>query len=523
MQIGRCLLICNGEIYNTNELYKQMGIKQLTGSDCEIIAHLYLRHGLAKTVDMLEGVFAFVLYDQKTKQLHVARDLLGIRPLFIGSSEGTGIGGGNGDVTLAFASEAKSLLSLRGVCQFPPGTWWTGDLRTRSGGSGLEIAKHTSGIFRQDVRGARPVASGTAPNLDRLREVFHKAVRKRLILSERPVACLLSGGLDSTLVTAVLVREMRRIHGPSATVNTYSIGMKGSVDLKWAAVAAKYLRTKHHEICLTEKEFLDAVPDTVWHTESFDTTTIRASVGNFLVSRYIRDNSDDKVIFVGDVADELFASYRGFCKAPSPEAFAQANRDMLFDIHLFDVLRSDRTISGAGLEARVPFGDPELLIEVLTMAADAKMFSSGGDAKAATKASSSASAADDGKPPLKKKRTDSPPVMEKYVLRKAFEGYLPHDLLYRRKEAFSDGVSSEKSSWFQVLRDHVATMYTDEDLEKARRTRSGPEIPDKESLWYRDLYDKDFGQCMPLPVPRYWRHPFCDPKADPSARLLECY
>ena len=295
MQIGRCLLICNGEIYNTNELYKQMGIKQLTGSDCEIIAHLYLRHGLAKTVDMLEGVFAFVLYDQKTKQLHVARDLLGIRPLFIGSSEGTGIGGGNGDVTLAFASEAKSLLSLRGVCQFPPGTWWTGDLRTRSGGSGLEIAKHTSGIFRQDVRGARPVASGTAPNLDRLREVFHKAVRKRLILSERPVACLLSGGLDSTLVTAVLVREMRRIHGPSATVNTYSIGMKGSVDLKWAAVAAKHLRTKHHEICLAEKEFLDAVPDTVWHTESFDTTTIRASVGNFLVSRYIRDNSDDKV------------------------------------------------------------------------------------------------------------------------------------------------------------------------------------------------------------------------------------
>ena len=109
------------------------------------------------------------------------------------------------------------------------------------------------------------------------------------------VACLLSGGLDSTLVTAVLVREMRRIHGPSATVNTYSIGMKGSVDLKWAAVAAKHLRTKHHEVCLTEKEFLDAVPDTVWHTESFDTTTIRASVGNLLISQYIRDHSDDKV------------------------------------------------------------------------------------------------------------------------------------------------------------------------------------------------------------------------------------
>merc|ERR1719271_826912 len=113
--------------------------------------------------------------------------------------------------------------------------------------------------------------------------------------------------------------------------------------------------------------------------------------------------------------------------------------------------------------------------------------------------------------------------MEKYLLRKAFEGYLPHDLLYRRKEAFSDGVSSGARSWFQVLRDYVSTLYTDEDLAAARRTRAGPEIPDKESLWYRDLYDAKFGKCMPLPVPRYWRHPFCDPKADPSARLLTCY
>ena len=295
MSIGRCILICNGEIYNTNELYKQMGIKQLTGSDCEIIAHLYMRFGLAKAVDMLEGVFAFVLYDKKTQQLHVARDLLGIRPLFMGSSQGTGIEGGSGKVSLAFASEAKSLIRLQGVCQFPPGTWWTGALRKRSNGSGLEIGEYSHGIFRQDVRAARPVAVGTPPNLTRLREVFHRAVRKRLVLSERPVACLLSGGLDSTLVTAVLMRELRDLHGPSATVNTYSIGMPGSVDLKWAAQAAKYLGTKHHEVCLSEKEFLDAVPDTVWHTESFDTTTIRASVGNYLVSRYIRDHSDDKV------------------------------------------------------------------------------------------------------------------------------------------------------------------------------------------------------------------------------------
>ena len=268
--------------------------------------------------------------------------------------------------------------------------------------------------------------------------------------------------------------------------------MEGSPDLRWAREAAAYLGTRHHEILLTEKEFLAAVPDTVRHTESYDTTTVRASVGNLLVSRYVRDHSEDTVIFVGDVSDELFGSYRGFSQAPDPGAFDRANREMLFNIHRFDVLRSDRTISGAGLEARVPFGDLDFMQFVLSLPAKTKMF--GG------------------------------PVMEKLVLRRAFEGYLPKSLLYRRKEAFSDGVSSVKRGWHEILKEYAEAMYS--DAEFAKRA-PGCGVPDKESLWYYDLYRANgFADACTTEPPfgkRAWRHPFCGEDADPSARTLDCY
>ena len=517
----RCSLICNGEIYNTEELKLHMltqGVKMKSRSDCEVIVHLYLRYGIAKTLDMLDGVFGLALYDRQTQELHVARDLLGIRPLFWSCTPNDSPC--NTPVQLALASEAKSLLCMRDVQQFPPGTWRTWKL---SSADGSLLNTCGQGLIRSDVRHAAPPfdASGVCglsdshgddrehERLAKLRQLFHTAVRKRLLLSDRPVGCLLSGGLDSTLVAAVLMQEMRK--AGAGKLNTYSIGMPGSVDLRWARVAADYLGTEHHEICLTEADFLNAIPRTVWHTESFDTTTIRASVGNLLISEYIRDLSEDVVIFVGDVADELFASYRGFCQAPDRKSFFDANRTMLFDIHQYDVLRSDRTISSAGLEARVPFADLDLMLEVLQMDPGLKMFHSGGVAVAGGD------------------NNQKNHVMEKHVLRRAFEGYLPKDLLYRRKEAFSDGVSSDKRDWFVAIREHVDPMFSEADLkhQQLKDISSGlPRVPDKESLWYRQIYDSYFAQSMPNPFSHnrgYWRHPFCDVNADPSARLLDCY
>ena len=496
-------LICNGEIYNTLALQQQLCLTKdnyKSGSDCEVIAHLYLRYGLEHTLNLLDGVYSFALYDYSTCQLHIARDFLGIRPLFVST--------GNPDTPdtfdLAFASEAKSLLNMQQVQQFPPGSWMSIHFTNKS---------ITRGQFLSHLRTLSPFVKKPVESknnqLLRLRTLFHDAVRKRLVLTDRSVACLLSGGLDSTLVTAVLLREMRAIHGKDVSVNTYSIGMKGSVDLKFARQAAKYLGTRHTEICLSEQEFLDAIPETIWHTESFDTTTIRASVGNLLISKYIRDHSEDTVIFVGDVADELFASYRGFSHAPSPQELFKANRDMLFNIHYYDVLRSDRSISAAGLEARVPFGDLKFMEQVLAMDPSLKMFSPG-------KVLPPGENLDNGDKPV--------PVMEKHILRKAFEGYLPHSLLYRRKEAFSDGVSPCDRGWFEIIREHVDTIYSDKDLALARLTvRGGIPVPDKESLWYLDIYDQHFATIMPEPIPTYWRHPFCDANADPSARLLGCY
>ena len=312
-----------------------------------------------------------------------------------------------------------------------------------------------------------------------IRELFHGAVRKRL-MSDRPVGCLLSGGVDSSLVAAVLSRELATKGRPSTDLRTYSVGMPGSVDLRFAREVADYLGSDHHTIELSEADFLAAVPDTVYHTESFDTTTVRASVGNLLVSRYIARETEDRVIFVGDVADEVFGSYRGFARAPSRQAFAEANTDMLQKIHYFDVLRSDRTISAAGLEARVPFAD-EAFVK-FCMSLDPGLHKMFGD--------------EDGR-------------MEKHLLREAFLGYLPDSVLWRRKEAFSDGVSSHKRSWFQVIRQHVAQL-EDKDA------------PDAETAWYQRLFF-GFFPGFKSPIPHYWVHPFGEPGEDPSARLLDCY
>jgi asparagine synthase (glutamine-hydrolysing) len=332
---------------------------------------------------------------------------------------------------------------------------------------------------------------------ENLKTLLESAVKKRLMSERGAVGCLLSGGLDSTLVTAIMCKFM----DPSK-LNTYSIGLKGSVDLMWARRAANYLGTRHHEVCLSEQEFLDAIEDTVYQIESYDTTSVRASLPNYLISKYISKHSDDVVIFCGDMSDEIFASYRGFTKAPTDEDFKRENERMIRDVRYFDLLRSDKTISGSGLEARVPFADKAFLKYAMEI-------------------------------PPRYKRFDDERI-EKYLLRKAFggQGYLPDDLLWRRKEAFSDGVSGNSGrTWVQMIKEYVETKVSDVEYgayiktitELKNSVMNENNLPyDKESFYYRKIFENFFPEKSDNAIPYYWRHPFCS-NADPSARLLEFY
>ena len=536
--LKNCRLICNGEIYNFRALIQEFDLasEYKSGSDCEIIIHLYRKIGMYETLRRLDGVFGFVLHDYESGVTYVARDPVGVRSLFIGVSRHDGaLGGEYSDLAcvslnpdhyaVCIASEMKSVHAIcETVAQFPAGCYMEyigedsadGSAVFKSyydyatiyykSGCGLKQTNDVSLLENQikelQVEYSYPSFKYTddqddnkteAEICDDIRLLFTKAVVKRL-MSERPVGCLLSGGLDSSLVTAIVARELKRT-SPDTILNTYSIGLEGSVDLYWARRVAEYLGTCHHEVSLKEEDFLNAIHDTIYQTESYCTTTIRASVGNYLISKYIQQQSDDVVIYCGDMSDEIFGSYRGFLKAPSDADFQRENERMIRDVRFFDLLRSDKSISGAGLEARVPFADKDFLIYVMRIPARFKRFN---DER-----------------------------MEKYLLRKAFqnEGLLPDDVLWRRKEAFSDGVSSACGrSWVQMIKEYSDRVIRDEEFNNKQHELYSLYNPpyDKESFYYRRVFESIYGGRGET-IPYYWRHPFCEGVLDPSARLLSFY
>ena len=501
--IKNCRLICNGEIYNFRDLIKEFGLEEeyKSKSDCEIIIHLYKKLGIRDMLRRLDGVFAFVLHDYDTSTTYVARDPVGVRSLFISGH----------DYSYSNAMIVSSELKGINECfrpnarQFPPGCYAT---YSKTATTAFDKANtpffnfysyYENVSITQDVLTGQiervynyPTVEDTEENIcANIATLFEEAVVKRL-MSERKVGALLSGGLDSSSVVAIMCRHM-----PAKDLNTYSIGLKGSTDLMWARKVADYLGTNHHEVCLTEEEFLGAIKETVRQIESYDTTSVRASVPNYLVSKYIAANTDDCVIYCGDMSDEIFGSYRGFMKAQNEEDFKRENERMVRDVCYFDLLRSDKSISGAGLEARVPFADKKFLQYVM------------------------------GIPPRYKMFTDE--RIEKYIFRKAFEGLLPYDILWRRKEAFSDGVSGHERSWFQIIREHIESRAGEDEYYNYNRYITamgvGTEIHnnpyDAESLYYRNIFYNLFSGCEQT-IPYFWRHPFCEEK-DPSARLLTCY
>ena len=452
-------LMCNGEIFNFKDLINEYNLKDVykSESDCEVILHLYILFGIEKTCKLLDGEFAFILYDSNIDTLFAARDQIGVRSLYWGKD----------DENLFFCSEMKGIPDIKNIEQFPVSSYWNS--------KDNEVKK----INYYEIDTFHDIEEGNI--IETIRELFTNAVEKRL-MSDRKMACLLSGGLDSTTVSAIVASKYEPY-----SLNTYSIGLKNSVDLHYAKIAADYFKTNHTSIELTNDDFLNAIEKTIVQIESYDTTTVRASVGNYLISLYIRNNTDDTVIFCGDVSDEIFASYRGFYYATSDQEFFDENCKMLNNIQYFDVLRSDKSIAGAGLEARVPFSDVDFLGYVMKIEPFLKRFS--------------------------KER------IEKYLFRKAFEHMLPPELAWRVKTAFSDGVSNAEMPWYQIIKTYMDTKYTDiEFLEKSEiYTHNKPY--DKESLYYREIFEKHYPNRSNT-IPYFWKQPFTK-EEDPSAWYVE--
>ncbi len=466
MSNGRSWLVCNGEIYNYRELGQQYGFNYETDSDCEVILHLYHKLGMDATVRVLDGVFAFALYDVEKKELYVARDYLGIRPLYIGNNSGD----------YGFASEAKGLTFMKSVKHFPPRIW----LNVQAG----EFHCYYEFVYPlMPFSAERSISSIT----DNIRKLLIEAVYKRLVTSDVEVGCLLSGGLDSSLITAISTQLLEDGH----KLKTFAIGLEGSPDLKCARKVAKWLGTDHHEVICTEQEFLETIDATIYTLGTYDVTTVRASVGNRLIAKYVRKNTDVKVLFTGEIADESSGSYLYFANAPSPTAFQEECIRLLKDVHYFDNLRSDRSISGAGLEARLPFSDRAFLAYYMSIPPELKMF--GGNGK-----------------------------IEKYLLRKAFEGYLPEDILWRRKNGFSDSVSNSSRSWVTIITEMVDRHVSDDEFSKAKSKYKYDAPKLKEGYYYRMIFDRFYKGHEKI-VPYQWLPKWCGDQIDPSGRQLSLY
>ena len=504
--IDHIILICNGEIYNYKELYSMMKIEPKTGSDCEVIIHLYKKYGIEQTLQMLDGVYSFLLYDARimnnlNNHIYIARDPLGVRPLYtlrnIGTKEYSLYG---------FASELKCLTDLHEktphqciIEPFLPGTY---SMFTIS-----EKAMASWDPVKQNVPYFIPTFS--YPNLNTqtfdfstISSQLKNAVFKRCLTTERPIACLLSGGLDSSLICA-LVNDFYKTNHYDYRVETYSIGLLGSEDLKYASKVAEYLGTKHTEIIVTEKEMFESIPDVIYTIESYDTTTVRASIGNYLLGKYISENSEAKVIFNGDGSDELCGGYLYMNQCPDDIEFDGEIRRLLKDIHTFDVLRSDKCISSHGLEPRTPFLDKNFVNFYLSIPIAYRNH---------------------------KNNLFRKDQCEKFLLRNSFskiyftnhEGnaLLPDEILWRRKEAFSDGVSSHGRSLYQILQESISQKL-DEDENVLLLMKPFPVNTETEKYYYKKVFQQFYPDLESV-IPYYWMPKYTN-ATDPSARTLDLY
>lgn len=473
ININSYSLICNGEIYNYKQLYKLMNIIPSTNSDCEVIIHLVIRYGIHQTLRMLDGVYAFILYCPNN--IYVARDPYGVRPLYYTQHKMDSKKG-----LIGFSSELKSLCNIANeleqkVCQFTPGTFLTIDKINDIWSITEQITYHIPSFSSTFIKNRYQTY------LDDINYHLRCAVIKRYDTTERPIACLLSGGLDSSLIAA-LVCDIHKKTGSITNIETYSIGLPDSEDIKYAKKVANYIGSKHTEIIVTEQDMLDIIPEVICAIESYDTTTVRASIGNYLIGKYIKEHSDAKVIFNGDGSDELAGGYLYMNSCPDSIEYDKETIRLLKDIHLFDVLRSDKSISSHGLEPRTPFLDKAFVNYYLSI-------------------------------PLELRNHNLNNNMEKYLIRSAFDNdnLLPREILWRKKEAFSDGVSNKGKSLFQIIQEYTDKQVHDPSLN----------LKQKERQYYKDIFSQRYPNHLDI-VPYYWMPKYIL-SDDPSARTLANY
>lgn len=480
-------VVCNGEIYNCQRVQEMYNFKYETRCDIEAILHLYARGGIEFCCSQLDGVFSFCLLDVEKRKLFLARDTYGVRPSFRLTTK-SGF--------LALCSEAKGLMDLtKGlngeskIEPIPPGCIEEYDLSKE--GTVTFVSK-----TRFHIIGERPQYSPLVPWDDlqptdvseNIRKLFTGAVRKRLMANRR-IGCLLSGGLDSSLVAALLVK-LAKEEGLTYAIQTFSIGMEGSPDVLAARKVAKHIGSDHHEVIFTPQDVFDVIDKVIFHLESYDITTIRASIGMYLISKYVSTQTDSTVILSGEGADELAQGYIYFRDAPSAEEGNKESHRLLNDLYLYDVLRGDRTTAAHGLEIRVPFLDHQFTSYYLQLPDNLKQPKDG---------------------------------VEKHLLRSAFDGtgLLPHDILWRHKEAFSDGVATKQKSLFVYIQEYVEPLISDKDFNQAAHLYPHNTPPSKEAFYYRLVFEKHFpGQAHWIPY--YWL-PRWTTATDPSARFLSHY
>lgn len=522
--INDVVLICNGEIYNYKNLYKTMNIMPETDSDCEVIIHLFLKYGIEQTLTMLDGVYAFVLFDNRTNhdlvnRVYVARDPYGVRPLYhlYSTTHSLSFEEPHINYIHGFASELKCLEYFynknkyeHNVIQFEPGTYmilehgnqvfskWIPNVKNRV----YHIPKFSythlceSEFIKMDEKESYNKYSWEDSLSSLISEYLNLSVVKRCNTTDRPVACLLSGGLDSSLIASLVANYFSKL---DKRIETFSIGLEGSEDIKYARQVADYIGSIHTEIIVTEKEMFEAIPEVIKAIESYDTTTVRASIGNYLLGKYIAKHSEAKVIFNGDGSDELFGGYLYMHKCKDDIEFDKETRRLLKDIHLFDVLRSDKSISSNGLEPRTPFLDRTFVDCILSI------------------------------PPFIRNHNNfSKP--EKYLLRQSFNvsyftdnqsrQILPDSILWRKKEAFSDGVSNEGRSLYTILQEFIAEHYNSMNTDNQHTTCFVPSI-ELEKRYYKEIFDKEYPNCEHI-LPYFWMPKYTN-ASDPSARTLDVY
>ena len=439
---GKLVLAANGEIYNHLDLKKELVSEYQfkTNSDCEVILALYEKYG-CDFIDKLNGIFAFAIYDIDKNEYFIARDHIGIIPLYMGWDD---------DGTFYVASELKALeYKCTKIELFPPGNYlYSNDEKLKK-------------WYQYDWSDFKSVEKNNT-SINDIRTALESAVHRQL-MTDVPYGVLLSGGLDSSIISAVVKKYAdKRIESGDATdawwpqLHSFSVGLKGSPDLKSAKLVADHIGSIHHEIIFTIQEGLDAIKDVIYNLETYDITTVRASTPMYLMARVIK-SMGIKMVLSGEGADEIFGGYLYFHKAPNAEEFHNETVRKLSKLHLYDCLRANKSLAAWGVEGRVPFLDKDFIDIAMNINPKDKMITED--------------------------------RMEKWVLREAFKDYLPKEIAWRQKEQFSDGVGY---SWIDELKKFIDINVSDKEFEDAKKIFPNQTPSNKEEFYYRKIFVNHF-------------------------------